>query len=129
MSNSVQTLVKTISALTVIELSELTKALEETFGVSGSMAMAAAPVAAASAGASEAKAEEKSEFKVELLDGGAEKIKTIKALRKVKKDLGLTEAKAMVDSAPVVIAEAASAADAKMMKDELEAAGAKVKLS
>jgi large subunit ribosomal protein L7/L12 len=131
MSNSVQNLVNTIGALSVIELAELTKALEEKFGVSAAMPMASAPVAAASAGAAAgaAEAEEKAEFKVELLDGGAEKIKTIKALRKVKKDLGLTEAKTMVDSAPVVIAEGVSKADAKMMKDELEAAGAKVKLS
>lgn len=130
MSNSVQnieTLINSISSLTVLELAELTKALETKFGVTAAMPMAsgaAAPTAEAAA-----PAEEKSEFKVELIDAGAEKIKTIKALRKVKKDLGLTEAKAMVDSAPVLVAEGVSKADAKMMQDELEAAGAKVKLS
>jgi large subunit ribosomal protein L7/L12 len=129
MSNSVQNienLINSISSLTVLELAELTKALETKFGVTAAMPMAAgAPAAAAEA----APAEEKTEFKVELIDAGAEKIKTIKALRKVKKDLGLTEAKTMADSAPVVIAEGVSKADAKMMQDELEAAGAKVKLS
>ena len=129
MSNSVQNienLINSISSLTVLELAELTKALETKFGVTAAMPMAAgAPAASAEA----APAEEKTEFKVELLDAGAEKIKTIKALRKVKKDLGLTEAKTMADSAPVVIAEGVSKADAKMMQEELEAAGAKVKLS
>jgi len=130
MSNSVQnieTLINSISSLTVLELAELTKALETKFGVTAAMPMASG--AAAPSAEAAAPAEEKSEFKVELLDAGAEKIKTIKALRKVKKDLGLTEAKAMADSAPVVIAEGVSKADAKMMQDELEAAGAKVKLS
>ena len=130
MSNSVQNienLINSISSLTVLELAELTKALETKFGVTAAMPMASgAPAASAEAAAP---AEEKTEFKVELIDAGAEKIKTIKALRKVKKDLGLTEAKTMADSAPVVIAEGVSKADAKMMQDELEAAGAKVKLS
>jgi len=130
MSNSVENLVKDISVLTVVQLAELTKALEEKFGVSAAMSMSAAPAAASSAGAAtESKEEEKSEYKVELIDSGAEKIKTIKALRKVKKDLGLTEAKAMVDSTPAVIAEGVSKADAKMIQDEMEAAGAKVRLS
>lgn len=131
MSNSVQNLVNTIGALSVIELAELTKALEEKFGVSAAMPMASAPAAAASVGATAgaAEAEEKAEFKVELIDAGPEKIKTIKELRKVKKDLGLTEAKTMVDSAPVVIGEGISKADAKLMKEGLESVGAKVKLS
>lgn len=132
MSNSVQNLVNTISSLTVLELAELTKALEEKFGVSA-MAMASGPMPAAmgaGAAAAAAPAEEKSEFKVELLDSGAEKIKTIKALRKVKKDLGLTEAKAIVDGAmPVVIAEGVSKADSEAFKKDLEEAGAKVKVS
>ena len=73
-------------------------------------------------------AEEKSEYKVELTDGGPDKIKAIKALRQVT-TLGLTEAKKAVEEAPTVIAEAASKDDAKKMKEALEAAGAKVKLS
>lgn len=133
MANTVQNLVKEISALTVVELAELTKALETTFGVSAAMpAMGAATAAVGASAPAQAAQEEKSEFKVELIDGGAEKIKTIKELRKVKKDLGLTEAKAMVDSAsdksPAVIAEGVSKADAQAMKDALEAAGAKVRL-
>ena len=125
---SVETLVETISGLTVLELAELTKALEAKFGVSAAMPMMAAGAPAAPA-AEVKKEDEKSEYKVELLDGGPDKIKTIKALRQAKKDLGLTEAKKMVEEAPVVIAEAASKDDAKQMKEVLEAAGAKVKLS
>ena len=130
MSNSVQNienLISSISSLTVLELAELTKALETKFGVTAAMPMASGASSASAEAA--APVEEKTEFKVELMDAGAEKIKTIKALRKVKKDLGLTEAKTMVDSAPVVVAEGVSKADAKMMQDELEAAGAKVKVS
>jgi large subunit ribosomal protein L7/L12 len=130
MSNSVQNienLISSISSLTVLELAELTKALETKFGVTAAMPMASGASSASAEVA--APVEEKTEFKVELMDAGAEKIKTIKALRKVKKDLGLTEAKTMVDSAPVVVAEGVSKADAKMMQDELEAAGAKVKVS
>jgi large subunit ribosomal protein L7/L12 len=126
MSSRIEQLVKDISALTVLELAELTKSLEETFGVSAAMpvaAVAAAPAAEAK------KEEEKSEYKVELIDAGADKIKTIKALRQVKKDLGLTEAKKMAEETPVVLAEAASKDEAKNMKEVLEAAGAKVKLS
>ena len=124
-SNVLDKLVTEISALTVLELADLTKALEEKFGVSATMAMGSGAPAAAAAPA----AEEKTEFKVELLDSGANKIETIKALRKVKKELGLVEAKKMVESAPIVVAEAASKADAQALKEALEAAGAKVKLS
>ena len=125
-SNVLEKLVTEISGLTVLELADLTKALETKFGVSASMAMSAgAPAAAAGAPA----AEEKTEFKVELLDGGPNKIETMKALRKVKKELGLVEAKKLVESTPVVVAEAASKADAQALKEALEAAGAKVKLS
>jgi large subunit ribosomal protein L7/L12 len=131
MSSNVQSLVEKIGSLTVLELAELTKALEEKFGVSAAMPMAHGAVAsAAPAQVQEAKKEEeKSEFKVELLESGTDKIKVIKALRKVKKDLGLTEAKKMAEETPVVVADGISKADADMMKSELEAAGAKVKLS
>lgn len=117
-------IIEQIGSLTVLELAELVKALEEKFGVSAAMpvaAGAAAPVAAA--------VEEKTEFKVELVDGGADKIKVIKALRVVVKDLSLTDAKKMVESAPQVVAEHVKKEDADKMKQELEAAGAKVKLS
>jgi large subunit ribosomal protein L7/L12 len=128
MSKSMENLVKEISGLTVLELAELTKALESAFGVSAAMPMAAAAPVAADASAGK-KEEEKTEFKVELVDAGANKINVIKALRQVKKDLGLTEAKKMAEETPSVVAEAASKDEAKVMKETLEAAGAKVKLS
>lgn len=131
MSKSMENLVKEISGLTVLELAELTKALEAAFGVSAAMPVAAAGAAVAGAEAAPAgkKEEEKTEYKVELIDAGANKINVIKALRQVKKDLGLTEAKKMTEEVPAVIAEAASKEEAKVMKETLEAAGAKVKLS
>lgn len=124
---SIEQLVEQISTLNLLEVADLVKALEEKFGVSAAMSMSAPAMGGASEAA--APAEEKSEFKVELLEAGAEKIKVIKALREIKKDLGLTEAKKMVDEAPSVIVEAASKDEAKAMKEKLEAAGAKVKLS
>lgn len=118
-------MIEDIGNMSVLELSELVKDLEEKFGVSAAAAVAAAPAAAAAAPAA---AEEKSEYKVELTDGGSEKIKVIKALRSVT-TLGLTDAKKAVEEAPTVIAEAASKDDANKMKEELEKAGAKVTLS
>ena len=129
MSQKLETLVGQIGQLTALELAELVKALESLFGVSAS-APSAGPAAPAAADAGAAKKEEeKSEYKVELIESGADKIKVIKALRQVKKDLGLTEAKAMVEGVPSVVAEAASKDEAKVMKEKLEAVGAKVKLS
>jgi large subunit ribosomal protein L7/L12 len=126
-TKSYEQIIDQIGGLTVLELNELVKGLEEKFGVSAAMPVAAgAP--AASAAAEAPKAEEKSEYKVTLKDGGPEKIKTIKALRQVT-TLGLTEAKKAVEEAPSIIAEAASKDDAKKMKETLEAAGAKVELS
>ncbi len=127
MASKQSQLIQEIGKLTVIELAELIKDLETEFGVSAAMPMAAAGPAPAGAAAA-APAEEKSEYKVELSDGGPDKIKTIKALRSVT-TLGLTEAKKAVEEAPTVIAEAASKEDAQKMKDALEGAGAKVKLS
>lgn len=126
MSSSNKQLIDQIGNMTVLQLSQLIKELEETFGVTAAAPVGAAPAQAAAA--APAQAEEKSEYKVELLDGGANKIETIKALRKVT-TLGLTEAKKAVEEAPTVLAEAASKDDAKKMKETLEAAGAKVKLS
>lgn len=124
-SKSFDKLIDDISALSVLELSELTKALEEKFGVSAAMPVAAAPAATAGA----AVAEEKTEYKVELVEMGSEKLKVIKALRSVKKDLGLIDAKKLVESAPVVLEESIAKDTAQAMKEALEAAGAKVKLS
>lgn len=128
-TKSYEQLIDQIGNLSVLELAELVKGLEEKFNVSAAvMPMASGPAAASTATAEAPKAEEKSEYKVTLKDSGPEKIKTIKALRSVT-TLGLTEAKTKVDEAPSVIAESASKADATKMKEALEAAGAKVELS
>ena len=126
MSKNFDQFVETIEKMSVMELADLVKALETKFGVSAA-AMAAPSAATAQAGESVA-AVEKTEFKVVLKDMGADKIKTIQALRKVV-TLGLAEAKKMVESAPVTIAEAVSKEEAQKMKETLEAAGAKVELA
>ena len=121
-SEKVMAIVEELKVLTVLELSELVKAVEEEFGVSAAAAVAvAAPVAGAAA------AEEKTEFDVELTEVGAEKIKVIKAVREVT-GLGLAEAKAVVDGAPKVLKEAASKEDAESIKAKLEEVGAKVEI-
>lgn len=118
-------LVDDISTLTVLELSEFVKALEDKFGVSAAMPTAvAAPAGAAPAEVAEAK----TEFKVTLKEAGPEKIKTIKALKAVS-GLGLAEAKGAVEGVPFVIGEGVKKEDADKMKSELEAVGAKVELS
>jgi large subunit ribosomal protein L7/L12 len=116
-------IVDDLSALTVLEASELSKMLEEKWGVS-----AAAPVAMAAAGggaAAAAPVEEKTEFDVILTDAGAQKINVIKEVRAITA-LGLGEAKALVESAPKAIKEGVSKQEAADMKAKLEAAGAKV---
>jgi len=116
-------LVDDLSALTVLEASELSKLLEEKWGVS-----AAAPVAAAAAaGAPAAAAEEKTEFDVILASFGDNKINVIKEVRAIT-GLGLGEAKALVEGAPKAIKEGASKAEAEDIKKKLEDAGAKVEL-
>jgi large subunit ribosomal protein L7/L12 len=120
-------IVEEISKMSVMELAELVKTLEEKFGVSAAAPVAAAgPVAAAAAPA--AAQEEKSEFKVTLKNAGADKIKVIKALRTVT-TLALGAAKEAVESAPFVISEAAPKEDAQKIKKALEEAGAKVELA
>jgi len=117
-------IVDDLSALTVLEAAELSKLLEEKWGVS-----AAAPVAVAAAGAAAAAApvEEKTEFDVMLMDAGAQKINVIKEVRAIT-GLGLKEAKDLVEGAPKPVKEAVSKADADKFKAQLEAAGAKVEL-
>jgi len=115
-------IVDDLSALTVLEASELSKMLEEKWGVS-----AAAPVAAAAAAAPAEAAEEKTEFDVILASFGENKINVIKEVRAIT-GLGLGEAKALVEAAPKAIKEAASKAEAEEIKTKLEAAGAKVEL-
>ena len=112
-----------IKGLSVLELNDLVKACEEEFGVS-----AAAGVVVAAAGADAgAAAEEKDEFDVELVSAGSSKVKVIKVVREVT-GLGLKEAKELVDSAPKVIKEAASKAEAEEIKAKLEGEGAEVNL-
>ena len=125
-SEKVVKLIEDVKALTVLELSELVKALEEEFGVS-----AAAPVAVAAApaagGAAPAAAEEKTDFDVVLADVGAEKIKVIKVVREVT-NLGLKEAKELVDGAPKTLKEGVSKEDAEAIKAKFAEVGAKIEL-
>ena len=116
-------IMQAIEEMTVLELSELVKAMEEKFGVS-----AAAPVAVAAApAAGAAAAEEKTEFDVVLASAGDKKINVIKVVREVT-GLGLKEAKALVDGAPAPVKEGASKEDAEALKAKLEEAGATVEL-
>lgn len=121
-------IVEQVKGMTLLEVADLVKSLEEAFGVSAAMQVAAAGAGVAEASAPAA-AEEKSQYKVTLKDGGPKKIDAIKALRKAVPSLNLTDAKAAVENAPTVIAEAASKDDAKKIKEEMEAVGAKVELS
>jgi large subunit ribosomal protein L7/L12 len=110
--------------MTVMELNDLVKAIEEKFGVS---AAAMAAPAAAGAGAGAAAAEEKTEFNVMLMEAGANKVSVIKAVREIT-GLGLKEAKDLVDGAPKAVKEGIAKADAEAAKKKLEEAGAKVEL-
>ena len=123
MSEKITAMIEEIKALTVLELNELVKAIEEEFGVS-----AAAPVAVMAGGAAPAAAaEEKSEFDVVLAEVGANKINVIKVVREVT-GLGLKEAKDLVDGAPKAVKEAADKEEAEEIQKKLEEAGAKVEL-
>lgn len=124
-SEKVLNLIEEVKSLTVLELSELVKALEEEFGVS-----AAAPVAVAAPGAAAGAApaaEEKSEFDVVLASAGSQKIKVIKVVREIT-GLGLKEAKALVDGAPKPVKEGASKEEAEQIKAKLEEVGATVEV-
>ena len=134
MAADMEKLIEEISNMTVLELSELVKALEDKFGVSASAAPAIAmpgvmPAAdgAAAPGEEEAAAEEKTEFDVQLKEFGANKIPVIKEVRSIT-GLGLKEAKEKVESAPVVIQEAVSKEDADKAKEQLEELGAVVEI-
>jgi large subunit ribosomal protein L7/L12 len=121
---AVAEIIETIDKLTVLELADLVKQLEEKYGVS-----AAAPVAMAAAGAAAAAAPavEKTEFDVILTEAGPEKIKVIKAVRELT-SLGLTEAKTFVESAPKPVKEGVNKDEAEAVKKKLEEAGAKVEI-
>lgn len=122
-SEKITAMIEELKTLTVLELSELVKAVEEEFGVSAAAAVAVAAPAAGSAAA----AEEKTEFDVVLAAAGSEKIKVIKAVREIT-GLGLAEAKALVDGAPKTLKEAVSKDDAEAMKAKLTEVGATVEL-
>ena len=122
-SEKITAMIEELKTLTVLELSELVKAVEEEFGVSAAAAVA---VAAPAAGAAAA-AEEKTEFEVVLKEAGAEKIKVIKVVREIT-GLGLADAKAVVDGAPKTLKESASKEEAEEIKAKLEEVGAKVEL-
>lgn len=120
-----QSLVSEIEKMSVLDLSELVKVLEDKFGVSAAAPMMMAGAAPAAAG--EAAAEEKTEFDVEIAAAGASKINVIKVVREVT-GLGLKDAKDLVDAAPKVIKEKVAKAEAETMKKKLEEAGATVTL-
>jgi len=117
-----------IKEMTILELSELVKALEETFGISAAVPMMAAPAAGAAAGApAAAPVEEQTEFTVILKEIGPNKISVIKAVREVT-TLGLKEAKELVEAAPKTVKEGVNKAEAATIKDKLTAAGANVEV-
>jgi large subunit ribosomal protein L7/L12 len=120
-------LLDAIAAMSVLELSELVKAMEEKFGVSAAAAVAVAAAPAAGGGGGAAAAEEKTEFTVVLAAAGDKKVEVIKVVRAAT-GLGLKEAKDLVDGAPKPVKEGVNKADAEALKKQLEEAGAKVEL-
>lgn len=127
MAQNLEELIKSIEEMSVLELSNLVKALEEKFGVKANMPMMAAPMAGAGAAAGQPAQEEKSTFSVMLTSAGANKIAVIKEVRTMT-SLGLKEAKDLVDSAPKPVKEGVPKEEAQEMKKKLEAAGATVEL-
>lgn len=128
LSKNAEKVMEMVEKMTVLELNDLVKALEDKFGVSAAapMMMGAMPAAGAN-GAAEAE-EEKDEFDVVLADAGATKIAVIKVVRELDQSLGLVEAKKLVESAPQTVLEAAKKEEAQEAKKKLEEAGAKVEL-
>ena len=127
LSKKLNDIMKSVEEMSVLELSTLVKAMEEKFGVTAAVPMAAAVGAAAPAAGAAAAAEEKSSFTVVLTDCGANKINVIKEIRSVT-TLGLKEAKDLADSAPKPIKENVPKEEAEAIKKKLEAAGGKVEL-
>ena len=128
--SNTENIIKEIEGLTVLQLNELVKSLEEKFGVSAALSAAQAPLsgAAGQTEGKEGKTEEKAEYDVILAAAGDQKIKVIKAVRELNQNLGLKEAKELVESAPKTILEKAKKEDAEEAKKKLEEAGAKVEL-
>ena len=127
MATANQEILDKIGSMTVLELSQLIKDMEEKFGVSAAAAVAVAAPAAGGAAAGGAAAEEKTEFTVVLAAAGENKVNTIKAVREVT-GLGLKEAKDLVDGAPKPVKEGVNKADADSIKKKMEEAGAKVEV-
>ena len=130
LSENGKKIMEMVEKMTVLELNDLVKALEEKFGVSASAPVMVAGVAGNGNGsvANAEPEEEKTEFDVILADAGANKIGVIKAVREINSALGLVEAKTLVESAPKAVLEAAKKEDAQEAKKKLEEAGAKVEL-
>jgi large subunit ribosomal protein L7/L12 len=126
-NEKMEELIKTIETMSVLELSDLVKTLEDKFGVQAAMPMMAAPAAGGASGGAAAAAEEKSTFTVVLVNAGGNKIAVIKEVRTIT-SLGLKEAKDLVDGAPKNIKEGVPKEEAEEMKKKLEAAGATVEL-
>ena len=127
MTEKMTSIMKSIESMTVLELADLVKALEDKFGVTAAAPVAVAAVGAGVAGAGAAAAEEKTSFTVVLTSAGANKIQVIKELRTLT-SLGLKEAKDLVDGAPKTVKEGATKEEADKIKKQLEAVGAKIEL-
>jgi large subunit ribosomal protein L7/L12 len=125
---NLEKLVEDLSALTVLEAAELSKLLEEKWGVSAAAPVAVAAAPAAGGGAAAEAAEEQTEFTVVLTAGGDKKINVIKEVRGVRPDLGLKEAKDLVEGAPQTVKENVSKQEAEEIKKKLEEAGASVQI-
>lgn len=129
LSENAKKIMEMVEKMTVLELNDLVKALEEKFGVSASApVMVAGAVAGGNGAAAAEPEEEKTEFDVILADAGANKIGVIKAVREINSTLGLVEAKTLVESAPKPVLEGAKKEEAQEAKKKLEEAGAKVEL-
>jgi large subunit ribosomal protein L7/L12 len=126
--SKIEELITEIEGLTVLELNELTKALEEKFGITAAGVGAGLLAASASPTEAAAEPEEKSEYNIELTAAGDQKIAVIKAIRQINQNLGLKEAKELVESAPKVVAEGVKKEAAEEAKKALEEAGATVTL-
>ncbi len=128
LSKNAEKVMELVEAMTVLELNDLVKALEEKFGVSAAAPMMMGAMPAGNGAAAAEPEEEKTEFDVVLVDAGANKIAVIKAVREINQALGLVEAKNLVESAPKALLEGAKKEDAQNAKKKLEDAGAKVEL-
>lgn len=128
LSKEVSTIVEAVKKLSLVQVSELVKALEEEFGVSAAAPVMMGGAPTAGAGAAAEPAEEQTEFDVILKDAGSNKIGAIKAVRTLKPELGLGEAKAFVEAAPKTVLEGAKKEDAQAAKKALEEAGCVVEL-